>query len=277
MKQSLMFWIIAFIITAVVLVYQRRTGPTYPLDGKTSIAGTEIAYHFERTHAGQTDHTVALKTNDRNIKGVLEWKRFKTADDWTKVEMAYRNDSLTASFPGQPPAGKIEYRIILTSGNETALVPENRTVVLRFRGEVPAAVLILHIAVMFASLIFSTRAGLETFSKEPKLKKLIYWTIGTALLGGVILGPLMQWYSFGAFWTGWPFGSDLTDNKTALMILLWIAAALSLRMSKKPKRWVFIASVMTLVVFLIPHSILGSELDYAKADTNKPAALIYHK
>jgi hypothetical protein len=38
-----------------------------------------------------------------------------------------------------------------------------------------------------------------------------------------------------------------------------------LRRSARPARWVICAGVITLVVFAIPHSLLGSELDYAKA------------
>ncbi len=42
------------------------------------------------------------------------------------------------------------------------------------------------------------------------------------VLGGFLLGPIVQKYAFGAFWTGWPFGEDLTDNKTAVAVLAWL-------------------------------------------------------
>jgi hypothetical protein len=80
----------------------------------------------------------------------------------------------------------------------------------------------------------------------------------------MILGPVVQKYAFDAYWTGWPFGTDLTDNKIAVAILSWIAAAVALKKSTNPKRWILAASLITLVVFLIPHSLLGSELDYSK-------------
>ena len=119
---------------------------------------------------------------------------------------------------------------------------------------------------MFVGLVLSTRAGLEVFSKEPDLKKLIPWTIFLFSVGGLVLGPIVQKYAFGAYWTGWPFGGDLTDNKTAAMVLLWVIAAIASKRSKTHARWAFLAALLTLAVYLIPHSMFGSELDYSKID-----------
>jgi hypothetical protein len=78
----------------------------------------------------------------------------------------------------------------------------------------------------------------------------------------MILGPIVQKYAFGAFWTGFPAGYDLTDNKTLIAFICWIVA--SLAGMKKGKPWLtVIAAIVTLVVFSIPHSAKGSELDYS--------------
>jgi hypothetical protein len=37
-----------------------------------------------------------------------------------------------------------------------------------------------------------------------------------------------------------------------------------MRRGKPARGWVLAASILLLVVFLIPHSLLGSELDYSK-------------
>ncbi|MDI6767094.1 MAG: hypothetical protein QME52_09760 [Bacteroidota bacterium] len=264
MKQSLLFWLLAFLITAGTLVYQRVTGPTYPLSDKVMLNGKEISYILNRTHPGETNHSVKIETNDEAVTGYLLWKRHKTADEWKEELMLYNDGVLTAELPHQPPAGKLNYQIILNSGNDSITIPENKPVVIRFRGDVPSVVLIIHILAMFIGLLLSTRAGFECLRKEPKLKQITIWTIIVTAVGGLILGPIMQWYAFGAFWTGFPFGIDLTDNKTALALLFWIIAAIALRRSKIPERWVLAAAIITLIVYLIPHSVLGSELDYSK-------------
>ncbi len=132
------------------------------------------------------------------------------------------------------------------------------------RGDVPAPILITHVGLMFIGLIFSTRAGLEFFSKQPKLRTLILCTIVLFSVGGLVFGPFVQKYAFDAYWTGWPFGGDLTDNKTAAMVLVWVVAWIALGRSKAPARWALLAAVLTLAVYLIPHSMFGSELDYSK-------------
>jgi hypothetical protein len=83
----------------------------------------------------------------------------------------------------------------------------------------------------------------------------------------MILGPLVQKYAFGALWTGFPFGYDLTDNKTLIAFLGWIAAWIAGRKGKPARGWVLGASILLLVVYLIPHSLFGSELDYSKINT----------
>ena len=74
----------------------------------------------------------------------------------------------------------------------------------------------------------------------------------------------MQWYAFGEFWTGFPVGHDLTDNKTLIAVVAWIIALVAIRRSPAQARWwVLSAAVVTFVTFVIPHSVLGTELDYS--------------
>ena len=42
--------------------------------------------------------------------------------------------------------------------------------------------------------------------------------------GGFVLGPLVQKAAFAAYWTGIPWGWDLTDDKTLFAALFWGAA-----------------------------------------------------
>jgi hypothetical protein len=266
MKQSVLFWMLAVIITLASAVYQRVTGPTYPKSGKVQLDGKTIPFKLNRSHAGTTNAPVEIKTDDAGVSGVLHWKRFKTDDPWVDVPMVYAGGVLKAELPNQPLAGKLVYKVDLHKGEARASAPPTDPIVIRFRGEVPDYVLYPHILAMFVAMLLSVRAGLEFFSKEPKLKTLTYWTLGVLFVGGFILGPLMQYYSFNAWWTGWPFGNDLTDNKTALAFVAWLVAALALKRTKNPKRWALAASVIMLLVYLIPHSVLGSELDYRELD-----------
>ena len=93
-------------------------------------------------------------------------------------------------------------------------------------------------------------------------KSLVTVNLAAALAaGGMILGPIVQKYAFGELWTGIPFGWDLTDNKTLIAVAAWILAVIMNRKREKPG-YTIAAAVILLLVYSIPHSLFGSELDY---------------
>lgn len=272
MKKSILLWLIAFVLTVFTAVYQRLTGPTYPISGKATISGEVIEYKLDRTHGGEGNHLIELNIKDKDISGQLVWKRYKTNDKWTSVYMQRENGTLIAFLPHQPPAGKLIYHVILQNNEESIVIPEKGEVIIRFKGDVPVYFLIPHIIFIFGAMLLSARTGLEYFNEGKKFKPLTILTFIFVILGGFIFGPIVQKYAFGAFWTGFPFGHDLTDNKILVGFIGWLLALIAIYKFKYPKRWIIFASILMFIIFLIPHSLLGSELDYneldAKADIN---------
>jgi len=267
--KTFLFWILAFILTVSSAIYQRLTGPTHPTFGSVQFNNNEVDYYFYRSQGGTVDHLVSIVDKDTSISATLYWKRYKTNDEWTKIEMQKRNDSLVAFLPNQPPAGKLEYFVKISNGIDEINLPKDNSVVIRYKGEVPDFVLIIHIFFMFTAMLLSVRTGIEAFRKEPKLYKLTYCTLITLFIGGLILGPIVQQYAFGALWTGIPFGHDLTDNKTLIIFVGWVVALFTYKKSAHPDRWAIAASLLMMAIYLIPHSALGSEIDYNKLDKEK--------
>ncbi len=264
MKRTWIFWILSFVITIAAAYYQRITGPTYPLKGELNWDDGQFSYVLLRSHGGEGNAPVSISGGDKEIQGFVEWRRFKTNDDWSTVRMIRSEDGeFSAELPHQPPAGKLEYHIILAKGTSQRALPEKGTVVIRFKGDVPTGALIPHVIAMFAAMLLSTRSGLECFNRQVSFKQLVYWTVALLAIGGMILGPIVQKYAFGEYWTGIPFGTDLTDNKTLIAFVVWLAALVALRKSKHPERWIALASIVTFIIFLIPHSLFGSELNYS--------------
>jgi hypothetical protein len=115
---------------------------------------------------------------------------------------------------------------------------------------------------MFMAMLFSTLAGLMSLIRFPLYRKYAIWTLILLTIGGMIMGPLVQNYAFGEYWTGIPFGWDLTDNKTLIAYIFWIVAVVVNRKKEKPL-FVALAALVLLLIFSIPHSLFGSELDYS--------------
>ncbi|MBN1197276.1 MAG: hypothetical protein JXA62_07710 [Candidatus Aminicenantes bacterium] len=255
---SVLLWIIACCLTLVIAVFQRVTGPTWPVRGEAKFNNVAVEYRFLRSQTADTPLEVRVKTRHDGLNLRLNYRRFRSNDTWHETGMRRDGNGYVAFIPGQPPAGKIEYQVYCGNAAESKpLLPS--PIVARFKGRVPAVWLILHILFMMSAILLCARTGLECLRPDPRLSRLVAATLAAVILGGLVFGPLVQHFAFGDLWTGFPMGTDLTDNKTLVMFLFWLAAFFLYRRSRW---WVFTAAVLTLAVTLIPHSVWGSELDY---------------
>jgi hypothetical protein len=258
--KSFLLWTFAILFTLSLAVYQRLTGPTHPVRGSIEINDTEIKYKLLRSAENHQPAIIKIKGVGEGISGIIKYKRFKVEEEWTERALRYEDGNLIAELPQQPMAGKLEYMIKLFS-NGTEYVINETPVVIRFKGAVPRYILWPHIFFMFLAMLWSTRTGLDAIFKSPNTKNMAFITMMFLLVGGMILGPFVQKYAFDAFWTGWPFGKDLTDNKTLVAFIAWVIAYLRLRKNGKNTWWALAAAIILLMVYLIPHSMFGSELD----------------
>jgi hypothetical protein len=266
LKRAILLWFLAFLLTATFLVWQKISGPTYEKKFDTELVGTPIKGELLRTHSITADMPVSVHVPDEEVTAIVVWRRFPTEDPWTELAMTRDGEVLRAQIPRQGMAGKVEYHVEFLKGDAKVEVPEGETAVARFKGDVPNTILILHIFAIVCAFLFSTRAGFEALTNGPSLKVLSRVTLGFLFVGGLILGPIVQKYAFNAFWTGWPLGEDLTDNKLAVGVLLWLITVIRARNSgpgnPAGKWWAVAAMVVIIIIFSIPHSIHGSTLDY---------------
>ncbi len=261
-KNNWIFWVLAVIITISAAFYQKITGPTYPKKVKFSISGVQEQFIFPRSHPGETDCLLELPINDKVLAAKLFYKKYPTNAEWTVVEMERRNDTLIASLPNQPPAGKLEYYIQLETETGKIDIQKDEPVIIRFRGDVPAYIMIPHIFFIFFAMLISNLAGILAVANVRSFRFYGRMAFFLLLIGGMIFGPIVQKFAFNELWAGVPFGWDLTDNKTLIAFVGWVFAVI-LNM-KKERRWAIIfAALLTIIIFSIPHSMFGSELDPA--------------
>jgi hypothetical protein len=278
MKKSIL-WFLAIIITLGAAYYQRKTGPTYPKSVSINVNDTTYEIKLVRSLGLNERPEVRLAIADTTIKAKLFYKRFKTSGDYGISEFKYKvypvksflmnkvfkiteETGFFAEVPQQPAAGKLQYYIELTDLKGTRTFLKDIPVIIRFKDSVPAYILTPHILFMFLAMLFSTLAGLMALVKHNQFRKYSLWTLILLIAGGMILGPLVQKYAFGELWTGVPFGWDLTDNKTLIALLFWILAVIMNRKKERPV-YTILAAAVFLLVFSIPHSAFGSELDYS--------------
>jgi len=283
-----LLWVLAVILMLSAAVYQRLTGPTNPMRGEIVVDGQPQRYRLPRSEESVRDARVAIPSPAPGAMGMVTWRRYPTDDAFQSILMAEEvgedgKTVLVASLPAQPSAGKLEYRVDVTSAAGTVRIPEevgatdDATIVMRFKDPVPLPVLISHIAFMFFAVLIGMRAALGALFAPAGVHRLSWVTLGLMTVGGMILGPIVQKYAFGSYWEGIPFGYDLTDNKTLIMWVVWIGACavLGWKPRAQSSSWrartaVLAAAVVMTAVYLIPHSLRGSELDYGAVDAGTP-------
>lgn len=275
--REVLLWILAFVLTVSAAGYQRFTGPSYPARGSLEVVGRSYEYRLIRNTLTTGDARIAIP--DPGVAGALHYKRYRTDDDFTSVALRAVEGELVGQLPAQPAAGKLEYFLTLRTPDGVVRLPgeDEGSVIVRFKDPVPWYSLVPHIALMFLALLVGMRAGLAALISPSPMRRLAWATLVIMTIGGMILGPIAQWYAFGAFWTGWPFDYDLTDNKVLIMWLVWIAAGavIWLRAPKDERvsrAAVALAALVMVVVYLIPHSARGTEVDYELLDRGVPAS-----
>jgi len=286
---GVVFWFISIILMFVFLAYQKGTGPTYPAAGTAKVGSYSIKYSLKRSENVGTDLEIRIKVPDEKITGKVKYRRYRSNDDWQFITMNNTGGELIAHLPSLESAGKYQYYVLLSlDGTEVSLTGKD-PVVERYKGKVPGYILIPHIVFMMLAILVSIRTALESFRPHGHIRPYMYATVVILFIGGMILGPIVQKFAFGVFWSGVPFGYDLTDNKTLIAFIGWIFAVIVDRaagtrpgaegsethQSSVSRVFVILAAILMLGIYAIPHSVMGSERDYtqeeaASSDTSVP-------
>ena len=272
-------WVAAVVLMFLAADYQTRTGPTYELKGEFEVGGVAYSYELIRSGNSYEDARVAIPSPGEGAVGAIHFRRYGTDDEYSGVPLQADGEELAGFLPRQPAAGKLEYFLVLAAQSAQLRIPEDPTenVIIRFKDAVPVGVLVPHIILMFFALLVGMRAALSALFGHDDMRNLAWTTLGLMTVGGLILGPIVQKAAFGELWTGIPFGYDLTDNKTLVMWVVWVAACglflwKQLRSETVRRAAVVLAAVVMIVVYLIPHSLRGSELDYEALEDGTPAS-----
>jgi len=269
-------WVLCVLLTAAGLVYQRMTGPTYPISayrqwedeqGHAHIILGKLLRTQVRPDPAKLD--LIVKGFDPYPRGEVVWRKYPTSDPWKVEPMTNSTLHYRYTFPVLPTAGKLEYVVRIVAKDQTITLPEDGSAILRYRDDVPAFILVPHIIAMFGGLLFGLRLILGALRDEDNLGRFFPWLMAFIVPGGLILGPLVQKYAFGAYWTGWPVGEDLTDTKTLVAVVAWLAAWWAIPRLGRAGRWaVLAAGIVMLAVYMIPHSARGSQVDWSKEPTS---------
>ena len=180
------------------------------------------------------------------------------------------------SIPLQKRGTLVEYYIEARAGTDLVVrVPrpdKSPGFSFYYKGEANRGVLLAHVILMFVSMAILLLAGYLAL-RAIKDRKLVLHIPRLAFLGAAVffvssfpLGMIVAYQTYGTPWTGFPVGTDLTDNKSLAIVLYWAAATFLYRgsvfrkdpttdlLSMRTLPYVYLAGVLlTIALFLIPH------------------------
>ena len=270
--------LVGIVITLLVFVFARRSSRNKPIEFEMEYAGARVTHSsvFEQVGPGEPRIDLAIQPADIVVPVLLY--RVSGAGRLETLAMGQEPASgvWTVRLPQMPRGHRIEYGFRLTrdDGSLGERPVTTRFFTLKYKGEVSHTVLLLHILCMFAAFFFIVESMIGALAIVSRGESKEYtvamtrWVVAFTFIGGWPLGFTLNYQRFGVLWEGFPFGYDITDNKTQIMFLVWIAVMLlSWRsffgrrtgddpVGKRFYAWaVMVGAVVSFLLLLVPHSL----------------------
>ena len=262
---------IALIITIALLGLARRISTRHPTDYSSQI-GDITASHRTITEDFGDGPVVDVSLSSPDSLAAVVFYSETDGGPYTVDTLTMTSGGFTGELPVLEKGRKWFYRIeLFKAGESVAKFPPYGSQFIKFKGHVPAYILIPHIFCMFAIVFLGLLTVISAFDlvkgKGDIQKTVLYllWTLIAAFIGGFPLGYLVASVAFGVGWGGIPFGWDITDNKTVLLFIFWFVTLILARKGLKGEKMAIsysaylaltvISLAVTIFTFMIPHSI----------------------
>lgn len=268
--------ILAVVVTLAVVFAARYFGPNRPFRVECTAGGVHYSHRTPRSHTGDGPAVLRLEvkapSGQETLPTAVLAAKVKDTEVWHRYPPAREEAGpeggrvLVYEVPHQPPTTRVFYRFEVRAGGASPVVLERDSgdpLMVKFKNPVPVWVWVPHVLCMFGGFFFLIWCALiillparKDAPAVPVRPAWLSWTI--MFIGGVPFGIAMNWYAFGVTWEAFPFGEDVTDNKTQVALVVWGVAALLLAIRKGQGKMTRVASVIAalvvLAIYLIPHS-----------------------
>jgi len=248
MKNSIILWAAAFIITFLAGYFESATNKNYPVTGTFGIDGRKVSYKFDKVHYGDKPYHFFIRSDVKDLEGTLNW-RTENNHEWTEENLKWKNIELYADIPPQKPGAIVEYRIKLIHAGEEYILPGKQVVQLKFIGNVPFSIWSVFYFTLFVGLLFGIRTGLDYFSEKDKIRKLSLVTVFFFFSYFVTI-PLKSTYELGALNNRIPEFMELFSLQPALLLLNSVFVMVGLFNFKEKKITALIGAIFMILIFL---------------------------
>lgn len=249
MKQNIILWIAAAVITFIAGFLQSRISGDYPVSGSFGIEGKEIGYKLDRVSYGDKDYRFSLRSEIKNLEGTVNW-RPAGARKWESLELSGSGEIISGKIPVQKPATKVEYYVTVNYNSKSYNIPQNnKPVTLTFYGNIPSSISFYYWSTLLGLVLLSVRTGLEYFHHPGKIKKLNIFTLIFAVVNVFAFHPLRTTYKLGAVGKTVIPITEMFQLSSVLLAVTWIIATALIFNTKNYRIWAPAAAIVTLLIF----------------------------
>jgi len=257
--------VVASLAMVAAGVWEWHAGALRPQRGVVVIAGQSVPYQLPGSAIAGEPLRVTVGAAPE-VTGTVRWRHTQANEPFQGLTMLRDGNVLVSLLPALPAGGRIEYQLVLVGPFGLARIPPDEPVAVRARGPAAALVTLPYLAVALLSVLVGVRAGLAALFARPEARLLTWATAGCVTVGGMILGPLVQRSTLGAFWGGWPFGPDAVDNGALVVWLAWAVAAATMVSARGATDRFARAVVMTATVALVALALLPRSLHLSRIE-----------
>jgi hypothetical protein len=225
---------------------------SYPVVTEINTGKQKISLQLIRSFEGDGDCPVIFPIGDIAVKGHLVYNLKSDTLNQVKRDFKREGDKLTSYLPQQLPGTEMEYRVFLEREKAKIDVNNGKPVVIKFKGKVPLYLILVNAFCIITVLLLSSLTGFYALFNVRSYRWIIYILLISSLFLSLFLFPLVQKYSLNR----WSYMPKMWSLHTKLLLtsLIWvITALLSLFVKKLRRLWLILASIITCVLFLIPH------------------------
>jgi len=87
LKNNIILWVAAVILTLAAAFWQRASGPTHPVRIKAEIGDTAVKAKLLRSHNTDSDLEVEINADDKSVTGAVQWRRLGAGDSWSYMPL----------------------------------------------------------------------------------------------------------------------------------------------------------------------------------------------
>ncbi len=250
MKQNIVLWISAAVITFLVVFIQNRTSPNYPISGTIGINGHKVSYFFEKIHRVKSDYNIMMRTDLSDLTGIIKWKELSENHIWYTDTMKYSSGILEGIIPKQNPNVEVVYSVNLSYKGKKYLIPNEFYQRLLFIGIVPTSIIIHYYLTLLIGLLVAFRSGLEIFNSRPRLRLYAIFTLISFFSCAMIFAPVKKAYELGVIGKAVPPIRNIFELWLVVLVVVWILTLILISFTPNSRKWILLSSFLTLFIYI---------------------------